>query len=530
MKPLLLIILSFLLLSCSKDSFPTSGRGSDAEDQELYHDMIVLGDRLDNPYSVSNVRKAYSSLYPTKSRDDIVTTDLYVRFLPQNELEFNQLIASGLQLVDHPVDYEIVREGDWYHDPSLSKDNYTWQYAVVPHDYKFPDIRHEILTECFLAENSPKTKATADVDWDAVETLSYKLTGNGDMIDDTALTKADRGYPSGRITIVDDKAHGGKPFGVSGVRISCNVFVKFARTYTDRDGYYTMPKKFSAKPRYRLVFKNQKGFSIGFNLVLVPASSSTLGKASAEGINCTITSASDKKLFKRAVVNNAAYSYYCKCEEPGTDIQSPPSDLRIWILHGVKASSAVMMHHGTIVDALKFGKYLKLFAALIQFFAPDITIGAEGKNDYMSLFDTTCHELAHASHFAKVGINYWDKYILYILDSYLKTDGKAYGDGTASHAGYCEVGEMWAYHVESMMHKERYGGVYPAYGTSFWFYPQIFGYLEERGLSRSELYAALESDVVSRNKLRDRLILKYPHYAATIEQVFNRYRQTHEGD
>ena len=524
MKPLLLISLAFLLLSCSKNSFPASKGGVEAKGQELYHDMIVLGEKLDNPYSVTNVRKAYSSLYPTKSRDDIVTTDLYVRFLPQSESEFNQLVASGLQLIDHPVDYEIVREGDWYHDPSLSKDNYTWQYAVVPHDYKFPDIKHEILTECFLAENSPKAKSASDVDWDAVENLSYRLTGNEDMIDDSALTKADRGYPSGRITIVDDNASDGKPFGVSEVRISCNVFVKFARTYTDRDGYYTMPKKFAAKPRYRLVFKNRKGFSIGFNLVLVPASVSTLGKASADGMNYTITSKSDRKLFKRAVVNNAAYTYYCSCEEAESGIQLPPSDLRIWILHGVRASSAVMMHHGTVVDALKFGKYLKLFAALIKYFAPDITIGAKGKDDYMSLFDSTCHELAHASHFSKVGVNYWNKYILYILESYLKTDGEAYGDGTdMPNAGYCEVGEMWAYHVESMMHKERYGGIYPAYGTSYWFYPQIFSYLEDRGMSRSALYQALEPDVISRDRLKGRLILKYPQASATIEQVFSRY-------
>ena len=83
---------------------------------------------------------------------------------------------------------------------------------------------------------------------------------------------------------------------------------------------------------------------------------------------------------------------------------------------------------------------------------------------------------------------------------------------------------MWAYYMESMMHKERYGGAVPAYGTSFWFYPQIFRYLEDRGLSRSQIFAALQEDVTGKQALRERLIELYPDKKIMIEQVFNRYR------
>ena len=83
---------------------------------------------------------------------------------------------------------------------------------------------------------------------------------------------------------------------------------------------------------------------------------------------------------------------------------------------------------------------------------------------------------------------------------------------------------MWAYYVESMMHKERYGGQIPAYGTSFWFYPQIFRYLEDRGLTRAQLLAALQGDVTDKQKLREKLVELYPDRRIMIEQVFNRYR------
>lgn len=524
MRLFLKLIVPLLAFSaCSKDGL-SGNQAATGPDDGVYHGMIVLGERLENPYRTETVRQAYTSLYPTKSREDISTTDLYVRFLPGNEDEFKVLKDSGIELLDHPVDYEILKEGDWYHDPSVGDGNITWQYGVVPVGFSFPEgIRYEIIAECFLHENSAATKSASDVDWEAVEAEAYSITGNSSML--APSTRGGRGNPSGRITIVDEDANGGKAFGLAGIRVSCNVFVKFAHTYTDRDGYYTMPKKFSSSPRYRLVFQNEKGFSIGFNMVLVPASVSTLGKASADGINYTVSRQSDQKLYKRSVVNNAAYDYYMRCSSDDMDLPLPPGDLRIWLFHNLRTSSAVMLHHGTVTDKVKFGNYLDIFASVLRYFAPDITIGTKDHDDYKSLYDSVCHELAHASHFTSVGTGYWTDYIAYIVDSFLSSGGETYGTGTGTaNAGHCEVGEMWAYHVESMMHKERYGGTVPSYGTSYWFYPQIFRYLEERGLTRSEIFSALDSSVSGRDMLMERLVSLYPQHSRMIEQVFYRYR------
>ena len=260
------------------------------------------------------------------------------------------------------------------------------------------------------------------------------------------------------------------------------------------------------------------------NLILSPASVSTLGKSGPEGINMTVTKRSENKLFRRCVVNNAAYDYYSRCTETATGgIQLPPSDLRIWIFNSLRASSAVMLHHGALLSQNQISGFLGKFAFLVKFFLPDITIGTEGREDYRSIYSSVIHELSHASHYSKVGNTYWNEYIWYIVESYIRTGGMTYGDGTLDRAGYCEVGEMWAYFVESLVYHERYGGSFPTFGTSFWFYPQIFRNLYDRGFSLEMLYKVLDVTVTSRSSLKDALIKAYPTRRAVIEQVFNRY-------
>mgnify|MGYP005610478943 FL=1 len=91
-------------------------------------------------------------------------------------------------------------------------------------------------------------------------------------------------------------------------------------------------------------------------------------------------------------------------------------------------------------------------------------------------------------------------------------------------AGYCEIGECWAYYLESKMYKDRYGGDFPSYGISFWFYPQIFRYMDERGVSTSEMFSVLGPDVTSKAALKTALLTAYPNKRTIIEQVFGRYR------
>ena len=516
------MLMTLVLVSCSGNGIEPDGGLDYQYGRTLSHEKIVLGARLENPYKTENMTKALHSLYPTKvDRVDVRTTDLYVRFLPKDERQIGILKDMGLKLTDHPLDYEILEEGDWYHDPEVPDDKMTWQYAVVPYDFNFPEMEYEIIDECHISENDPGTRAEDGIDWEAVERQAYLITGNESYL--LPETKAEKVYPSGRITVVDEDFSEGAAIGVKGVRVSCNTFVKFAHTYTDEDGYYKMDKAFSSQLRYRLVFENVKGFSIGFNMILVPASVSTLGKSSPEGVNMTVTEESESKLFKRCAVNNAAYDFYSRCVPEDLNVLAPPSGLRIWLFHKLQSSSTMMMHHGAILDMDIVSSFLGDFAPLVKVFLPDVTIGLKNKDDFSSIYSEVCHELAHTSHFRKVGTDFWNSYIMYVLESYVTSGGLTYGDGTGQNAGYCEVGEMWAYYLSSKMWFERYRGDYPSFGTTFWFYPQILRYVEEEGIEAWEIFSLLDPSVTSRESLKRALMAYNPEKADHIELIFNRF-------
>ena len=105
-----------------------------------------------------------------------------------------------LELFNYPLDHEIVRTGDYYHDPALYDNAYTWQYAVVKPGYQPPQgIAYEVLEELFIIEHSDgyteetisgeaaQTKSTgsgrkASINGDlrkALVAISFVLTGNG---------------------------------------------------------------------------------------------------------------------------------------------------------------------------------------------------------------------------------------------------------------------------------------------------------------------------------------------------------------
>ena len=510
-------------VSCSRSSLDlTPGHFDDGAGVE--HDLIVLGEKLEDPYTVENMTKALQVLYPTKaSVVQLSPTDLYVRLLPRNDEDLKFLEEMGVQMLDHPLDYKIVKEGDYYHDSEIPEEDITWQYAVVPPDFLAPDwIECELLDECFIpGEHS--TKSSPDwIDWDAVERTAFELTGNAGLLAPATKAESKAEYPAGRITIVDTD-YDIHPIGLKGVKVTCNVFVKFARTFTDEEGYYEMEKSFTSDPRYRIEFTNRKGFSQGINLIMVKGSISTLGKHSAKGYSLCITKNSDAKLWRRAVINNAVFDYYENCVSNGVKIATPPANLRIWSCQLLEGSAAPMLQQGPVLDMDVFQSVLGEYLPIIRMFLPDLILGLKNKDSYAAIYRNVMHEIAHASHFMRVGSPYWDNLIKHMAMSYVTSGGITYGIGNEDYAGYCEVAEMWAYYIENLLYRERYGEIDKYYGDKYWFSPQIFTYLDERGMNRFKIFVALTSDVHSRDALKSRLLSLYPESKSMINEAFNKY-------
>ena len=97
--------MAFILMSCSENEMPSDVADDADYGRHLKHETIVLGKRLENPYKTENITKSLQELYPTKAgRIEVSTTDLYVRFLPEDGAQVEMLEEMGVHLTDHPLD------------------------------------------------------------------------------------------------------------------------------------------------------------------------------------------------------------------------------------------------------------------------------------------------------------------------------------------------------------------------------------------------------------------------------------------
>ena len=98
-------------VSCKKDTDIT-----ESEPQPT-----LIGQKLENPYSVENMRKAMGNL--RNSNDDyrmadleIEATHLYLKFMPQNEDQLSLLLQdSTVVYYTYPLDHELLDGTDEYH-------------------------------------------------------------------------------------------------------------------------------------------------------------------------------------------------------------------------------------------------------------------------------------------------------------------------------------------------------------------------------------------------------------------------------
>ncbi|MDR2962707.1 MAG: hypothetical protein LBU90_03570 [Bacteroidales bacterium] len=224
-----------VFVSCEKNQAPQS-----APPQTHSDGAIVLGKKINDPYSISNMRAAYANIAGAGLKSELAPNRIYMRFLPKNEEEWDLLKSDKtLLLYDFPLDYEIAVHGNYYHDPSLPKDAITWQYVVVPVDYKIPNIQHEILYEVFIPEYEDQSvlKSSETDFYDKLEEEAFRLTGN---LPEGAQLKASKWIPQGRITVWDDLLNMEIP--LEGAEVHGRWSVHTEKTLTNADGYYTLPE------------------------------------------------------------------------------------------------------------------------------------------------------------------------------------------------------------------------------------------------------------------------------------------------
>lgn len=183
---------------------------------------MKLGKKLKNPYKVSvmkqaleNIRKEPHARLTEEIRDlNIRTTTLYIRFLPSNYDQYDILaMDDNNEYYDHPLDYEILEEGDYFHDTSIPPENPTWQYVAIEVGQNLPqNVYYEIIDELYVPEDDYEIIENGEIKqiWvptiEALEEEAFRLTDSTfERVTNIARTMGSTWRPSGNIQLYDDR-------------------------------------------------------------------------------------------------------------------------------------------------------------------------------------------------------------------------------------------------------------------------------------------------------------------------------------
>jgi len=380
------------VLACSKNEpqapnvglTPTRMRTNNAEPAAYREGNLILGKKLNNPYTVENMKLAVAALNKKGlyrlAPAQVKASHYYVRFTPTDSVQANALDKQrDLTLYPYPLDYEIAERGNYYLDPSTPKGAFAYQYASVKVNYQFNRlIKYELLSPLYIPEEDPALKGTENVSY--VEQLlnqAYKQTGN--FQDTVALSKSNVKHPwyapGGKIQVWDTRLN--KLIGLEGLDMRARRWFTTYHARTDFFGNYRMNNTFKHPCNYSLWF-SQEDFTVKPHLVDLTAWID--GPKQYEDWNVDIMSGYDRFV---SHVFRGAYRYHYRFID---GLQRPfrPSGNRTIYL----AKDDDLGEQGVnymLVPWLYISRY-----------------GYKGEYDSDEIFSTTIHETAHTSHYTKM--------------------------------------------------------------------------------------------------------------------------------
>jgi hypothetical protein len=264
----LFAIVAFTLTSCDKNEADFSNTSINESNTGL---LINKVRKLENPYSVSNMKKAYSALQQEglmKAALNIEATHLYVRFLPKDSTELEIMFGdTTLTLFSYPLDYELS-EGEKYIDPTLLGNDFTWLYTRVPIDFTSPINNYEIIEQLYLptltnddTQNAKQQKVNSEFlkNWDILEAKSIELTGNVNkqpINSKQNIQKAANAswFPRATIKVYDDKL--GRNVALQGVRVRARWWFNWEDGVTNSFGTAVMSGSFKGKVNWSIVWED----------------------------------------------------------------------------------------------------------------------------------------------------------------------------------------------------------------------------------------------------------------------------------
>lgn len=388
------VLLAILICSCQKEESPLTGQVENHPTQPVLGGNMVLGRKLENPYSVENMRKAFALLSPQAksgigqdAEEVIQTTHYYIKFKPQNEQELDLLKCdSNLILYPYPLDYEILVYGE-YHDPEVPASQPTYQYASVVVGHPLPtEVAWEKLADLYIPDEYGDEEETQiltrsgspipEAFIDALVDKSLELTGNDEPYVETRARAKWR--PAGKITYLSDSLG---IIGMEGIKVQARRWFTTHTGFVDAKGNYSCDGRFKRDANYRFSLERYEfhvkgdGIKTDFD-----------GPKKKGDWNYHFSSKVRTEFFA-ATVFRAAYHYYYK--NIG-GLRRPPENSFWKSQMKLKVHNEKNRNNGAFSSARRFmglGSQIKLY---------------NPQNPEIQWYATTIHELAHAAHWRMV--------------------------------------------------------------------------------------------------------------------------------
>ena len=488
-----LLLMGLILVSCQEDDetlIEKNQEGSQTQSQKITNEgqEMIIGRKLNNPFSIDNLNKAREFLNEKRSKNGYSTkmlnlqaTHYYIKFLPTNEshcktlLEIDEL--GDITLHAYPLDSKIIQEGtsplaEGITDPGLNE-----LYAVIPIGNSIPKVPYKILDRIIPEPESPVLEAASFFLTDNTDELTSGMTlekiaeidSNNQSKNEKSLKLfGEKWRPQGNLLIFDTNLRRG--VGLRQAKVSIGRWFKWRRVHTNNNGTFVSPSNFrSKKVRVRTKWRsNIATIRKSWNEILGIAVSDHAMTVFRNNNGPTRTiPTSDEHLWYKGTVHNALVKVNEFHASKGMAGQI--KNINVWVHPGGNNRGAALMLRkytwSVSVQAL-FSSWWTWLASSIIFptnltlshLYPDVSLSLGRGTNTREIDRLVFHEGAHVLHALQTGGGFWGDLFRAETNNIVNGRG-SYGNGTQpsnSKGELIALSEGWATFIENRMMLELY--------------------------------------------------------------------------
>lgn len=416
---------------------------------------MVLGNKLTNPYTLSNMKKAFETLGSAKAKT-LTYNRIYVKLMPQTQEQVLDFLTNenvNRCISEYPVDYEILKEGNLYYDPKVSTDTFIKPYYCVANSISdLPNVPYQILEYGYVPTDLEEN----------VEEMAWKLAGYDlDSLNDMPPTTDKiigkyKYYPEGYVDVLRSPTTQYTP--VRNKSLLMTTFFVWSYVRTSATGYFKSSKKFIVKVPVHIRQWNQEYKIFGHSLW------DKIGTATKTNSNPNThyrIGTGDRGAYNKAVLNNTFFDYndYCNSAQGGQGSIIKLDDIWYWIpITADRGGTTILKHKFNFSSSELY--YSNVLGTAIT---NDIALRYWHDNSYQNKQNLMFHEFSHYSHAMKAGRAYWKDVVVSEAENIaytLTTTKDPYRDGvhpTSGGADQIGLAESWAEFMGAVISTFYYG-------------------------------------------------------------------------